>query len=135
MASKKAKNIYKNEVDDNVSLAMEDLLELAMLEFENKETSKDDNLKLRIEYEDDNEEFNPTDLNSIIKHARKIEQQNSQLKWVDPDQKIENDIISKAKNEGKSIYDAEVLRELILQRQKKKRETEGISSIISKVKK
>ncbi|WP_339021626.1 hypothetical protein [Spiroplasma endosymbiont of Atherix ibis] len=140
MANKKTKNISNNQIDDTVSLAMEELLELAILEFKNNENlennkNNSNNLDLKIEYNDDEKDFNPTDLSSIIIHAKKVEQKNNQLKLVDPYKKVENDIISKAKNEGKSIYDADVLRELLLQRQKKKYETEGLSSIINKIKK
>ncbi|WP_338985575.1 hypothetical protein [Spiroplasma endosymbiont of Diplazon laetatorius] len=129
MSNKKTKS--KVELDDSISLLIEDLLELSSIEFDDEKQTQDvEQLEGVIE-----ETFDPTNLASIIKHAKRAGAEANGEKWIDPDKKREDDIISKAKSQGKSAYDSDVLRELILQRQKKKRETGGLSSIISKVKK
>ncbi|QHX36605.1 hypothetical protein [Spiroplasma sp. BIUS-1] len=135
MASKKNKT--NKDLDKDISLAMEELLDLSNIEFD--DDKKDNNLKVentkkeqKVEPEED---FDPTNLASIIKHARKAGAAANGIKWVDPDKKREDDIISKAKSQGKSAYDSDVLRELILQRQKQKNESKGLSSIINKAKK
>ncbi|AGR42058.1 hypothetical protein [Spiroplasma diminutum] len=144
MANKK--KVSKSDIDNSVTLAMEELLSLSSVKFEDekkvnkvnkvkeKNSKKIKEEKIEVKLDEPEENFDPTNLASIIKHAKKVGSQLQGKTWVDPDEQMENDIISKAKSQGKSAYDSDVLRELILQRQKKKRESTGLSSIINKTK-
>ncbi|WP_338984195.1 hypothetical protein [Spiroplasma endosymbiont of Othius punctulatus] len=69
---------------------------------------------------------NKNDINSILKNARV---QNNNMKnnsWTDPQDKLEAEIIEKAKQSGKNEFDSDVLRELILHRQKNKNRDSNI---------
>lgn len=60
------------------------------------------------------------DINTILKNARLKNENLKQNSWTDPQDVLESEIIKSAESSGKSAYDADVLRQLILHRQKNK---------------
>ncbi|AUM62595.1 hypothetical protein [Spiroplasma monobiae] len=133
MAVKNIKAKKNSDIDANI--AMEELLELSTIEFDDEKKSNSSKSNVSKKTKDNEDEFDPTNLASIIKHAKKVGAEVNGVTWVDPDKKREDDIITKAKSQGKSAYDSDVLRELILQRQKQKNESKGLAGIINKAKK
>ncbi len=142
MAYKKKKGFFED--NDSVSHILEDLLDLSLLKLDDKPMPN----KFKIPDRDKNIDNKPVikkvkpvettevrTLDSIIKNARQMNNKLSKSKWVNNSVEPEESILEKAKKQGKSAYDSDVLRQLILERQKKKRESLGLSSIINKAKK
>ncbi|QHX35889.1 hypothetical protein STIUS_v1c03350 [Spiroplasma sp. TIUS-1] len=67
------------------------------------------------------------DINNILKNARLKNDNMKQNSWTDPQDIIEANIIKEAEKSGKSAYDSDVLRELILTRQKNKNKDSNIN--------
>ncbi|WP_339034854.1 hypothetical protein [Spiroplasma endosymbiont of Cantharis rufa] len=134
MAYKKKKVFFED--NDSVSQILEDLLDLSLIKFDDKsvpnkfQSPNIDNKKINSL-----ETSEVKNLDSIIKNAREMNNIFSKSKWINNSVEEEEFIIEKAKKEGKSAYDSDVLRQLILERQKKKKELLGLSSIINKAKK
>ncbi|ALD66284.1 hypothetical protein [Spiroplasma cantharicola] len=154
MAKKKNKLFF--EENESITHILEDLLDLSLLKFDDNEnkintfkvpeinqnkavtlntTRAVTNLNKNVFKK---EPMVPTpeviDLHSIIEKARqknnKFIKETGISNFIEPEQVI----LEKAKKQGKSAYDSDILRELILERQKKKRELMGLSSIINKAK-
>ncbi|QGS51878.1 hypothetical protein [Spiroplasma tabanidicola] len=136
---KKEKEVLKNsDADVSASLAFEELLELS--------TTKLSDINLNTITLDDDENTNYIDINEtidvdendlfkIIKRAQKQKSILNNQRWVNSEENEENEIIKKAEMSGKSKYDSDVLRELILKRQRDKRKDKGLNNFIDNVKK
>ncbi|WP_342274810.1 hypothetical protein [Spiroplasma endosymbiont of Cantharis lateralis] len=142
MAYKKKKAFFED--NDSVSQILEDLLDLSLIKFDDKPVpnkyqipniANDIDNKTIIKKIKPLENSEVKNLDSIIKNARQMNNIFSKSKWINNSVEEEEFIIEKAKKEGKSAYDSDVLRQLILERQKKKKESLGLSSIINKAKK
>ncbi|ATX71049.1 hypothetical protein [Spiroplasma clarkii] len=75
----------------------------------------------------------PKSLLSIINHAKATMSQVNASKWADPDDDTEKQKQLKAK--GKSMYDADVLRESILKKQAEKRAGNSFEALRATIKK
>ncbi|QEH61760.1 hypothetical protein SCHIN_v1c05630 [Spiroplasma chinense] len=131
------KNKKVIDVDKEAELAFEELLDLSTSELQDivldqetkKRTSKKSYLKVS-----DKDKLGQNDLFNIIQNAKKQEGIVNKEMWVDDSVDEEKAIIEKAKAKGKSEYDSDVLRELILKRQQQRRNTNGMSAFLNSVK-
>ncbi|AHI52811.1 hypothetical protein [Spiroplasma culicicola] len=124
------KNKKTLSADQTAELAFEELMELSKQHLENEEEIKEQKHSY-INIKDD-QKVGQTDLLSIINN---VKNKNSRPQgWVDPEQQEEENIINKAKAAGKSEYDSDVLRELILKRQKERHaDKAGFGNLLSNV--
>ncbi|QBQ07636.1 hypothetical protein SGLAD_v1c04370 [Spiroplasma gladiatoris] len=133
---KSFKSIKTNEADNSAILAFEELLDLS--------TTKLSDIKLEtITLEDDEinyvnindtVELDEDDLTKIINRAKKHGEVVRGSRKLNPLEIEEEEIINKALKEGKSRYDSDVLRELILKRQKERRKEIGLTNILKNAK-
>ncbi len=120
--------------DKTVELAFEELLELSTMELENLSFSIETNSK-KTPQPNKNSYDNLSGIQKIIFDAKnKNTNIKKEIKYT-PESSDEREIIMRASQKGKSAYDSDVLRELILNRQKQKRNSNNLSSLINDVKK
>ncbi|ASP28121.1 hypothetical protein SCORR_v1c03470 [Spiroplasma corruscae] len=116
-------------IDDSAEQAFQDLLDLVFTDLEKNDVKKEKKLPFKYTNNDSN------NLSSIINRAKNeinsIKTKCEKNYIIDP----EEEIIKKAKIKGKSQYDSDVLREIILNRQKNKRSVSNdLTDIIKKAK-
>jgi len=120
--------------DKTVELAFEELLELSTMELENLSFSIETNSK-KTPQPNKNSYDSLSGIQKIIFDAKnKNTNIKKEIKYT-PESSDEREIIMRASQKGKSAYDSDVLRELILNRQKQKRNSNNLSSLINNVKK
>ncbi|AOG60342.1 hypothetical protein SHELI_v1c03910 [Spiroplasma helicoides] len=135
---RKDKDLVSTDADISAELAFETLLDLAEVELVKpvkKEKKKVEKIKSYVGLSE-NEKVGKKDLQQIIFQARQKTETLESVMWRDPEEIPEQEIIKNAQKKGKSEYDSDVLRELILKRQRERRKTENIfGSLLASVKK
>ncbi|AGR41054.1 hypothetical protein [Spiroplasma taiwanense] len=142
------RKLTRDEIEKSIELAFQELLELSTMDLENNSFQlEEDKQKFKKNIKENPIKSNSiekvnsiqknskqTDLKAIISLAKQKGKEINTGKWKDYDSSREDEVLLKAKKEGKSAYDSDVLRELILERQKQKRKTNDVNEIIYKKK-
>ncbi|AKX34015.1 hypothetical protein SLITO_v1c03610 [Spiroplasma litorale] len=132
------RKLSEEEVTNSATQAFQDLLDLVFIDLEKKDNKKQKNNEIDNSKSIYIKAVNSPKktLDSIINNAKSeisnIKSKCQKNYFLDP----EEEIIKKAKDKGKSQYDSDVLRELILNRQKNKRlSNNGLLKVIENAKK